>query len=147
MITIENDQIIITENSKSSVINSVFYVSIRYMGGTGETTFNGDVVYIKSVAENTASPALKSHSDRTLWLSGLYNSPWWNVEKCCNIWCNGLSVEIQGFSILSDKEALIECLTKKFQTAMERRLSEVKLMEKQILSATFALPRTTETVN
>jgi hypothetical protein len=147
MLTIVNDQLTHTKESNVSVIDSVFQLSIRYNGGTGKTTFDGDKVYIKNVAENTVHPALKSHSDRTLWLSNLYLSPWWNEKQCCTLWCNGLTVEVTGFSTLKHKELLIEHLTAKFQAAMEKRLLEVRLMEKQVLSAILALPRTTEVVN
>lgn len=147
MLTIVNDQLTITKDSSVSIVDSVFKVSIKYNGATGETTFNGDKVYIKNIAENTDSPALKSHSDMTLWLSNLYHSTWWDEDRCCKFWCNGLSVEASGFSVLEHKELLIEHLTSKFQSAMQKRLLEVRLMEKQVLSAILALPRTTETVS
>jgi hypothetical protein len=147
MFDIVNDQLTLTKDSNVTVIDSVFQVSIKYNGYTGETTFNGDKVCIKNIAKNTAEPALNSHSDRTLWLSNLFYSPWWNEKQCCFFWCNGLTVEVTGFSILAHKELLIEHLTAKFQEAMKKRLSEVKLMEDQVSRAILALPRATEFVN
>ncbi len=40
MLTIVNDQLTLTTDSSAFVIDSVFQVSIKYNGNTGETTFN-----------------------------------------------------------------------------------------------------------